>query len=793
MRRLCVALALSAAAASLSAAIPKTAEGWYTPESGFETWSMTSTWSQGKDKSGKCEAYFDNAGGISVQWQDDAPSGAVKVAFENALIGSLQAERNKESIAALGENLNAIGLSSGIKVTATDPNGGTHTYTLKFGKGTLQQTVNASDQIEVEDPSASYNIADEVTLHWNAKNKVELFRSANAYMAKDEWWSDNSGFYVPFLKPNQQLDWKWHRGVDNLSLAKDPKSGRLELCGWNEGPTANFSTLADALAKEGKGTFEDYRVVVRGASKGLAYVDLGTLATGGSPVDGVSITTNAADGASSDGVASLFNFASQEDCAIPYKYNGKLFWKTPDRWTDGASLEWFSDSGGNGKWQVAGAADYAGRHAKHYFGTSVDDSASLGWHELPNVTTNCVVGDEVTVSTNPSIPGRVAVEGEKLVGLKGWNYGYRGLDPLFVVNSGGGVGYIPLPALTNLAACACTGKWESVVSWIGNEAELNDAGGLTLPGESADDFLKTTLGFVYSTTPADLHFTNDEDKFEASFGPPTNWADGKSVALTEDKKALEVKGFTAGAACSASVSKMLSDPAGSDAQNHLMLARYDDGTGPVLHYVKLGDGVLGGSPPDGKSVTTNATLGAAADGEISLYGWASAEEGKVPVKRSGVLAWEDAGTPPDGKSLVTVDVSGEDGATAKQMAIKGFAEAGANTMPYKTEGGTLLWGALSGTNTVILAGAGINVTANGEGAITISAQALSDSPTGSSEGGETASLTVVTAVRYDEETHKFQQKSRTISFKGSVGDESEWTDVFEAVSHKSEHEAEVSE
>ena len=46
---------------------------------------------------------------------------------------------------------------------------------------------------------------------------------------------------------------------------------------------------------------------------------------------------------------------------------------------------------------------------------------------------------------------------------------------------------------------------------------------------------------------------------------------------------------------------------------------------------------------------------------------------------------------------------------------------------------------------------------------------------------------VVTDVRYDEASHKFQKKTRQLVFKGSLGTESGWTDVFYAVPHSDEH------
>ena len=47
---------------------------------------------------------------------------------------------------------------------------------------------------------------------------------------------------------------------------------------------------------------------------------------------------------------------------------------------------------------------------------------------------------------------------------------------------------------------------------------------------------------------------------------------------------------------------------------------------------------------------------------------------------------------------------------------------------------------------------------------------------------------MITDVRYDPATHKFQCRRRTIVFTGTLGEEDDWEDVFEAVSHQSEHD-----
>lgn len=173
----------------------------------------------------------------------------------------------------------------------------------------------------------------------------------------------------------------------------------------------------------------------------------------------------------------------------------------------------------------------------------------------------------------------------------------------------------------------------------------------------------------------------------------------------------------------------------ADAKNEARQGIEVDATVSDHPVVKLtGDAPKGGATCDNASTTSSSDLGSVVDGKVSLYG---------------------------------------------------FSGAAANAVPFKKDDGTLGWGVNSSSG-IILAGAGINITENSEGVITISAQQLETSPSSSADG-ETVSLSVVTAVRYDEQTHKFQAKTRSLTFKGSVGTESDWADVFEAVSHKSEH------
>lgn len=482
-------------------------------------------------------------------------------------------------------------------------------------------------------------------------------------------------------------------------------------------------------------------------------------------VDGSSITTNSEDGASSSGVASLYGWSNASAEDFPRKgSDGHLEWKSPDELVDGTSLAWATVDGGK-VFEVKDAHAYAGHHSRHYFGTSTDKSAALGWHELPNVTTNRVEGDGITIASTVDDQD----PGLKRLGLLGWNKGWGG-DPLFVVNAGGSIGYIPLPALTNLAACACSNKWTRTLEWIG-DGEVGDDG-LTFESEDLDHYLYGTLGYIYSTTPDNLYFDNDGEQIEASFTAPSNWADGDSVELTSEG-AYQVAGWADASACAASMSAMLSSPEGSDATTHLLLAKKTD-TGE-LHYVAIGDGVKAGAEVDDTTITTNTAHGATTQGVASIRGWSdAANDTYLSKNEGGNLEWRKVDPVPgvDDASIVTN--------TTKELTLRGYAAAENNAIPMKTAQG-LSWLKASSVTNVILAGAGINITDNGGGAITISAQAYND-------GTDTIStVSVVTDVRYDETTHKFQKKTRQIVFKGSLGTESGWTDVFEAVSHKAEH------
>lgn len=664
--------------------IPSSAEGWYTPSGGFSRQSGSGTvWyldEEGNERS--VSVSVDEEGKVSGGMSSMTDT-ALKTSYE-ALVKACANEAwnalQDEAIATIGKNLHNLGLADGIDIVGTDPNGNEHRYTMRFTPGSgIRDSLDDGSRPELTDPTAGWNMADEKTLHWRTNNKMELTGADTATSSTDEWWNDY-GFFVPFLKGAGALGWKkyggWYDGVFG-TMTSDGRT-MLTLAGWTGGHECG-TDMNSILTEENGDNRANHYVLTRygtGSDAVFHYVPFGDrLETGGgAPVDGVSITTNTSEGASVQGEASLYGWADAEADGIPQKGDGHLKWTPPADMVDGSSLALAEADGGGKVWEVKDAHVYAGRYAKHYFGTGNDKSAPLGWHELPNVTTNRVEGDNITIASTVDDQD----PGLKRLGLLGWNKSWSG-DPLFVVNAGGSVGYIPLPALTNLAACACTQKWENAVAWIGGDAALDEDGGLTLPDDSLDGYLYGTLGYIYSTTADNLHFDNDGDTIQASFTAPENWADGDSVELTEDGT-YQIKGFADASACAASISAMLSAPSGSDATTHLLLAKKTDSG--ELHYVSIGDGVNGGGAPvDESSITTNAANGAVTDGYASIYGFDDANEGDFPVKNaSGKIDWRAA--PASGADEQSITTNTANGAVSVgNISLYGFADAPIGAVP----------------------------------------------------------------------------------------------------------------
>ena len=447
--------------------------------------------------------------------------------------------------------------------------------------------------------------------------------------------------------------------------------------------------------------------------------------------DGATVVTNATGHANEAALAGFWD-PGTKDGHFPVKSGNALVWvptnaqESASAVVDGVTIVTNAPGHAN-EAALAGFWDPGTKDG--HFPVKVGNSLTWMPTNVVSVITNKVDGDKVTITSTEA-------NGEKTLGLKDWNANYGGKFPLFLVNDRGALGYYPLPEpitnLTKLAQC-----------------------------------------------------------------------DMKSLA-TNDVDGLEIKGWKSQAGCGTAAATILG---GTDTENHQIVTRVGGPNGS-LHYLPFGtfphpstgeftvdgntkeftikgtDGkFLKGTAQGGvewADVPTNGVDRASivlTDGIASLNGFAIAEPDMVPFKdSSGNLAWRE-------HSPVAVDRVSVTTNQSREITLNGFADAAVGSVPQKTGKGLEWLESASATN-ILLAGAGINITDNGGGAITISAQAMTQ------ESGGEVTVSVVTDARYDPATHKFQVKRRQLVFTGSLGTESAWTDVFETVSHQSEHEAE---
>lgn len=141
--------------------------------------------------------------------------------------------------------------------------------------------------------------------------------------------------------------------------------------------------------------------------------------------------------------------------AVPHAGGDALAWRGFGDFFDPSTFDWAEGTG-----RVAPKGYGAGVGNFHYFGTGAN--GNVGWWGLPNVTTNAVDGDEVTITST-------TVGNVKTLGLKGWDPDYGGGFPLFLVNDHGALGYYPLPEpVTN--------------EWDGASIASNDTGRIEIKG-----------------------------------------------------------------------------------------------------------------------------------------------------------------------------------------------------------------------------------------------------------------------------------------------------------------------
>ena len=549
--------------------------------------------------------------------------------------------------------------------------------------------------------------------------------------------------------------------VDDVTITLD-ESGQMQIKGYSDELDGNQYVGTDASGTWGVHGFADVRV------------------------DAHSIVTNAEEHVGEAAIAGFWD-SETTDGMFPVKSGNTLSWVSTNATSSAfkvdthsivtnaedhlgeAALAGFWDSGtadgmfpmksGNAlAWAQSLKLDDASITTNTQTGATTANTATLyGWKDaavgaLPSKATNGKLEwsspDNATVSFN-------TLNGEKVLGLNAWNYNYSGSNPAFLANAGGQLAYFTIP--------------------------------LPLPP--------------------------DHESIEAvSDGTTTN---------------LQIKGWANQSACDASLMSMISQTGDENRGTHKILCRVDgENNTHTMHYLPIGLGAV--IKPDGYSIVTNADDHA---GEAAIAGFwdDETESGMFPVKSGDTIAWVPTNSVAsnfkvDGYSIVTNETGhlGEaalpgfwdnsaagdvltrtnDGlawakpgvavddasicSNGNEIALYDFANAEENVMPHK-EGGKLVWGGISAVTNTILAGAGIVITDNGGGAITISAEAMEEED---GNGSSFCSVTVITDARYDETSHKFQVKKRTLTFAGSMTDETAWQDVFEAVSHRAEHEGE---
>lgn len=518
-----------------------------------------------------------------------------------------------------------------------------------------------------------------------AENLNDLFTGGNAEISATDGSSNPNGSYKFSVGENGKIELSL-KGVSAVTAGGGltKSGGTIGLSGWGGG--AQSGTLADALSGRNPAIgFQEVLVRIGGAGGSLGYHVIGSgLDGGGAQADGVTISTNAA------GALEIHNWTSEgkgkaDDCAIPYadSASGGIKWGRFFGFFNGDLFDWDGDDD-----RVTLEGWTANMGTRHYFGTG-DTKGEFGFHELPNVTTNRVEGDGLTIdsTTDAESGGEV-----KKLGLLGWPPASPGLPYAVGADGEGRLVFMPLPEqLTNGTAFAyddlSLSSNESdrveIKGWGAESAEsdtladiLTGAGSGSSSGEGAFEVVARSGGAGGSlkyisvgdgiAKPDDDQFAVDGGKFkiaseEGKFlrGTANNGVEWVTMAgdtavdnasiSTNAAGSLEIKGFASASACGAPLSDMLNDPNGAEAKSHLFLAK-KTGAGGELHYVEIGSGV-GSGQVDGESLKTNSV------GKVEIAGFKEAgAAGTSPVSTGSGIEWRN--------TAAAIRVVGSDGSSA---------------------------------------------------------------------------------------------------------------------------------
>lgn len=341
--------------------------------------------------------------------------------------------------------------------------------------------------------------------------------------------------------------------------------------------------------------------------------------------DEKAITTNAAPFEA----FTLVGYGNAEENMIPFKDASTLNWQKINDFLDTAVDKKSITLNSEDKLEVKGASSVSS--PRKYFGSSTTSSL-IGWWDLPNVTTNRVDVDEITLTTDNTADGKVKTIRWKTTPLS---------VPSLAKMGGNGIEWVPYDGITNQNAIV-----------------------------GVDDI---------------------------------------SVA-TNDNGKLEIKGWATQGACSADITKMLTDEGDSNRDDHEILCR----VGGDIHYLPLNNGVLNIPTVDGDTIIEKG------DGTIGLDGSYNADPGTVPTRTSSGLKWE---------KVETKEIVGDD----ETIAIDTDYYNGTKTIKFKSKPGKtpslakmtengLAWESIEDiTNKLAAAMLTDNVTivTNGEGEVAI--------------------------------------------------------------------------
>lgn len=754
--------------------------GWYTPKdyqapNGYEATAAV-TDARGKIHQVSFTVSMDEDGNVLDSSLQDA-LGDIKLSIQSAV--SLIDEMIKgvcqnaadidyifAMISTLGENLTKVFMTKGLSVKIGDK-----TYNLKIQEGALRDAVQTSSTITHVDENGLFHVPDEMSISRLPDGQTELKGWSSDDATKTLAEAENVSVPVRTAK-NAPLEYRSWNGVDKQSINIDAKTKKLELESWSK-KTVCKETLSELLLSDSSSQRASHHIVTR-FNGTIHYLPIGdAISAGGVSVDGTSITTNLFDGAEDEKSASLFGWTFAPTLGIPYKASSEtLDWVSQSDIVDNKSIGFVDGlipGGTLGKFEIKGASLQTANN--RYFGTPAKGAVSLGWYDLPNVTTNAVEGDEKTITTVSNEDGIKRLGWKYLPPVAEWPSAARGL-------ADGSIEWVPLTDFPT----------NSIAAVDNITITTNDSAALQLKGwEKFGHGVigKAQNGSLVCKTPSG---TNGVEHIE-----------------NESILAFGLAGFVDGNNCE----KNLADLLRSGDKTHKVLARYGDGgANPTLHYLPLGklsappldnatlktndtghasianfkDAAEGGvltkrgetvawevaAAPDidNKTIVTNTALGAVSDGALSIAGFSGAADGKVLTKRGDGVTWEDGGLKPDCASIAT-NAQGN-------LTISGFVAAADATIPVKKNASTLGWKNLN-------AGYGMKIDSS-DGALTISTTL--DTP---DTAGAFSSISYISDIRYDATEHKLIVVKTTVSAKVLNDATTEEITVFTATPHSLEH------